>query len=78
VLEVAGRVGQGNIVFEASGLVPTTSRRLLQFWLIRLFGSEVNIGNARIEEMANLEACVPVPTRSSVSATSETTRGCRA
>jgi phosphosulfolactate synthase len=56
VLEVAGRVGQGNIVFEASGLVPTTSRRLLQFWLIRLFGSEVNIGNARIEEMANLEA----------------------
>ncbi len=56
VLEVARRVGQDKIVFEASGLVPMTSRRLLQFWLIRLFGPEVNIGNARIEEMANLEA----------------------
>ena len=56
VLEVAHRVGQDKIVFEASGLVPVSSRRLLQFWLIRLFGPEVNIGNARIEEMANLEA----------------------
>lgn len=56
VLEVAKRVGQDKIVFEASGLVPTSSRRLLQFWLIRLFGPEVNIGNARIEEMCNIEA----------------------
>jgi phosphosulfolactate synthase len=56
VLEVAHRVGQDNIVFEASGLVPVSSGRLLQFWLMRLFGPEVNIGNARIEEMANLEA----------------------
>lgn len=56
VLEVANRVGQDKIIFEASGLVPVSSRRLLQFWLIRLFGPEVNIGNARIEEMANLEA----------------------
>lgn len=56
VLEVAKRIGQDKIVFEASGLVPVSSRRLLQFWLIRLFGPEVNIGNARIEEMANLEA----------------------
>lgn len=56
VLEVAKRIGQDKIVFEASGLVPMMSRRLLQFWLIRLFGPEVNIGNARIEEMANLEA----------------------
>jgi phosphosulfolactate synthase (CoM biosynthesis protein A) len=56
VLEVANRVGQDKIIFEASGLVPISSRRLLQFWLMRLFGPEVNIGNARIEEMANLEA----------------------
>jgi phosphosulfolactate synthase len=56
VQEVAKRIGQDKIIFEASGLVPITSRRLLQFWLIRLFGPEVNIGNARIEEMANLEA----------------------
>lgn len=56
VLEVARRVGPDKIIFEASGLVPTASRRLLQFWLIRLFGPEVNIGNARIQEMANLEA----------------------
>jgi phosphosulfolactate synthase len=56
VLEVVKRIGQDRIIFETSGLVPITSRRLLQFWLVRLFGTEVNIGNARIEEMANLEA----------------------
>jgi phosphosulfolactate synthase (CoM biosynthesis protein A) len=56
VLEVARQVGAENIVFEVSGLRPRMNRQWLQFWLVRLFGPDVNIGNARIEEMANLEA----------------------
>lgn len=56
VLEVARRVGTDRIMFEVSGLRPISNRRWLQFWLVRLFGPEVNIANARIEEMANLEA----------------------
>lgn len=56
VLEVARRVGTDNIVFEASGLRPRENRQWLQFWLVRLFGPDVNIGNARIEELASLEA----------------------
>jgi phosphosulfolactate synthase len=56
VLEVARRVGTENIVFEASGLRPRSNRQWLQFWLVRLFGPDVNIGNARIEELASLEA----------------------
>lgn len=43
-------------MFEVSGLRPRANRQWLQFWLVRLFGPEVNIANARIEEMANLEA----------------------
>ena len=31
-------------------------RRALQFWLINLFGPEVNIGNARLEELGLIEA----------------------
>lgn len=56
VLEVAREVGPENIMFEVSGLRPRLNRQWLQFWLVRLFGPDVNIGNARIEEMANLEA----------------------
>lgn len=56
VLEVAKRVGTSNIIFEASGLRPRSNRQWLQFWLVRLFGPDVNIGNARLEETANLEA----------------------
>ncbi|MHB8587951.1 MAG: phosphosulfolactate synthase [Candidatus Dormibacteraceae bacterium] len=56
VLEVARQVGTENIMFEVSGLRPRMNRQWLQFWLVRLFGPDVNIGNARIEEMANLEA----------------------
>lgn len=56
VLEVARRIGADNIMFEVSGLRPVLNRQWLQFWLVRLFGPEVNIANARIEEMANLEA----------------------
>jgi phosphosulfolactate synthase len=56
VITVANRVGAQNIMFEVSGLRPRANRQWLQFWLVRLFGPEVNIANARIEEMANLEA----------------------
>lgn len=56
VLEVARQVGEQNILFEVSGLRPQANRQWLQFWLIRLFGPQVNIANARIEEMGNLEA----------------------
>jgi phosphosulfolactate synthase len=56
VREVAGAIGESNIMFEASGLRPRANRQWLQFWLVRLFGPDVNIANARIEELANLEA----------------------
>ena len=56
VLEVVRQVGLDSIIFEVSGLRPRANRQWLQFWLVRLFGPEVNIANARIEEMANLEA----------------------
>jgi phosphosulfolactate synthase len=54
--DVVAEVGQENIIFEVSGLRPRANRQWLQFWLIRLLGPEINIGNACIEEMANLEA----------------------
>ena len=56
VKEVVAAVGLDNIIFEASGLRPRANRQWLQFWLVQLFGPDVNIGNARIEELANLEA----------------------
>jgi phosphosulfolactate synthase (CoM biosynthesis protein A) len=56
VVRVAEAVGPARIVFEVSGLVPVSSRRNLQFWLVRTFGPDVNIGNARLEELGNLEA----------------------
>lgn len=56
VRQVAREIGQKNILFEASGLRPRANRQWLQFWLVRLFGPDVNIANARIEELANLEA----------------------
>lgn len=56
VLRVAEAVGKDRIIFEVSPLRPLLSRRTLQFWLITLFGPEVNIGNARLEELGFLEA----------------------
>lgn len=56
VRSVAEAVGLDNIMFEVSGLRPRANRQWLQFWLVRIFGPEVNIANARIEELANLEA----------------------
>ncbi|MHB8672996.1 MAG: phosphosulfolactate synthase [Candidatus Limnocylindrales bacterium] len=56
VLDVVRQVGGDNIIFEASGLRPRANRQWLQFWLVRMFGPDVNIGNARIDELANLEA----------------------
>lgn len=56
VRQVAREVGVDNIMFEVSGLRERDNRQWLQFWLVRLFGPEVNIANARIEELGNLEA----------------------
>jgi phosphosulfolactate synthase len=55
VLRVANTIGAERIIFEVSGLRPVLNRRALQFWLINLFGTEVNIGNARLEEMGLIE-----------------------
>lgn len=55
VLRVAKAVGQERIIFEVSPLRPLLMRRTLQFWLMTLFGPEVNLGNARLEELGFLE-----------------------
>lgn len=55
VLRVAKQVGPERIIFEVSPLRPLLNRRTLQFWLITLFGPEVNIGNVRLEELGYLE-----------------------
>ena len=56
VMAVVESVGQDNIFFEVSGLRPRQNRQWLQFWLIRLFGPDVNLANARIEELGSMEA----------------------
>ena len=56
VKRVAAAVGQDRIIFEVSPLRISLQRRALQFWLINLFGTEVNIGNARLEELGLIEA----------------------
>ncbi len=56
ILRVANTIGADNIMFEVSSLRPVLNRRVLQFWLVTLFGTEVNIGNARLEELGYLEA----------------------
>lgn len=56
VIQVADEIGQENIMFEVSGLRPRANRQWLQFWLVRIFGPDVNIANACIEELGNLEA----------------------
>ncbi|GAA4331586.1 hypothetical protein GCM10023144_20400 [Pigmentiphaga soli] len=56
VMRVAREIGPERIMFEVSSLRPLLNRRVLQFWLVTLFGTEVNIGNARLEELGYLEA----------------------
>lgn len=56
VKRVAEAVGAENIMFEVSPLRPLLGRRTLQFWLVTLFGPEVNLGNVRLEELGFLEA----------------------
>lgn len=55
IMAVVDRIGAENIVFEVSGMVGRKTRRAMHFWLIQLFGPEVNIGNARIEEIMTIE-----------------------
>ncbi|NYT24069.1 phosphosulfolactate synthase [Alcaligenaceae bacterium] len=56
VVRLAKEIGPDRIMFEVSSLRPLLNRRVLQFWLMTLFGPEVNIGNARLEELGYLEA----------------------
>ena len=55
VLDVAKQIGMDNIIFEVSSMIPYVQRRAQQFWLVRQFGPEVNIGNVRLEEVQFLE-----------------------
>jgi phosphosulfolactate synthase len=55
VLKVANRIGQDKIIFEVSSMIPYVQRRAQQFWQVRLFGPDVNIGNVRLEEVQFLE-----------------------
>ncbi len=56
VRRVAKEVGHERIIFEVSPLREMVPRRALQFWLVTLFGTEVNLGNVRLEELGHLEA----------------------
>jgi phosphosulfolactate synthase len=55
-IRVAKEVGQERIIFEVSPLRELNQRRTLQFWLVSVFGPEVNLGNVRLEELGFLEA----------------------
>jgi phosphosulfolactate synthase len=56
VRRVANEVGPERIIFEVSPLREMVPRRALQFWLVSMFGTEVNLGNVRLEELGHLEA----------------------
>jgi len=49
------KIGAQHIVFEVSAMVPYVTRRSMQFWLIRMFGPNVNIGNVQLHEVGILE-----------------------
>lgn len=55
VHEVIDRIGTERVIFEVSSMIPYTHRRAQQFWLVRNFGPEVNVGNVRIDEVQFLE-----------------------
>jgi len=55
VLDVVERIGQERIIFEVSSMIPYIHRRAQQFWLVRLFGPDVNIGNVRLDEVQFME-----------------------
>ena len=55
VLEVARQIGPEKIIFEVSSMIPYVQRRAQQFWLVRLFGPDVNVGNVRLEEVQFME-----------------------
>jgi phosphosulfolactate synthase len=55
VLPIVEAIGQDNLLFEVSSLIPFDSRRAAQFWLVHLFGPNVNVGNVRFEEVPFME-----------------------
>jgi phosphosulfolactate synthase len=56
LMEIADAVGPDRLVFECSGMAPRKTRRSSHFWLIRLFGPDVNIGNARFADATTIES----------------------
>jgi phosphosulfolactate synthase len=48
-------VGAKHVVFEVSAMCPYVTRRSMQFWLIRMFGPNVNIGNVKLHDVPILE-----------------------
>lgn len=55
VQKIVDTVGVDSIIFEVSSLIPFASRRALQFWFVKKFGPNVNIGNAKLDEIPLLE-----------------------
>ena len=55
VTAVVEQVGLDKIVFEVSSMIPYVQRRAQQFWLVRLFGPDVNLGNVRTDEVQFVE-----------------------
>lgn len=53
--KVVEKIGLDKIIFEVSTHCPYTHRRQQQFWWVRTFGPDVNIGNVRLEEVPLLE-----------------------
>ncbi len=55
VQEVVKAIGQDKLIFEVSSMIPYIHRRAQQFWMVRNFGPDVNIGNIRLEEVQFME-----------------------
>jgi phosphosulfolactate synthase len=55
ILPIVEKIGQDRLLFEVSSLIPFDSRRAAQFWLVHLFGPNVNVGNVRFEEVPFME-----------------------
>jgi phosphosulfolactate synthase len=55
VKAVVDVIGQDNLIFEVSSMIPYIHRRAQQFWMVRTFGPNVNVGNVRLEELQFLE-----------------------
>lgn len=55
VKKVVDAIGQDKLIFEVSSMIPYIHRRAQQFWMVRNFGPDVNIGNIRLDEVQFME-----------------------